>query len=93
MDTIDLPQHIDDPLPLLLWTTADLGPVYVALMLGLFLDQEVVCVSISLVLVHFYHRYRDNRPDGFLIHVAYWLGLLGGRGYSLINPYRRLFTP
>jgi len=38
-------------------------------------------------------RYRDSRPDGFLIHMAYWYGILVPKGRSILSPFHRRIFP
>jgi len=42
--------------------------------------------------VYFFRRYKDNQPEGFLLHLAYWVGA-PMRGRCLIPSYLRRVLP
>jgi len=93
MEPIILPRGIDDPPQVLLWSIDELLPFMAMLLLGALTRQLAGCALASLVVIKLFRRFRDSRPDGYLYHGLYWLGLIPLKGYSWINPYRRRFLP
>ena len=46
-------------------------------------------VLLGLALSRLYGRFRDSRPDGFVLHWAYWHGLVPLAARSCPNPFSR----
>ena len=90
---VEIPRHVDDPPTLLLWRVDDLVPVVLMLVFGILVDQLLVFLLLGIVLVRLYGRFRDSRPDGYALHWAYWVGLLGLRGRTTPNPFIRRWLP
>lgn len=93
MEPIVIPRSIDDSPHLLLWSSDEMVPIMVALLLGIFSDRLGICLVISLAFVSVYRRFRDGRPDGYILHLLYWAGIIPCRGYSVRNPFARRFLP
>lgn len=92
MEPIKIPGRIDEPPHVLLWSADELAPMLLGLTFGIFLGKALICSVIGLVITNFYRRFRDNNPDGYLLHLLYHYGFLPARGRSMINPYiKRLF--
>jgi conjugal transfer pilus assembly protein TraL len=92
MVEIKIPNLIDEPPYLLLWRADEFIPVMVGLSFGMMIDKKVVLTSIGLVVAYAYRKYRDNTPDGYLLHLLYKSGFLPANGRSMINPFiTRLF--
>jgi conjugal transfer pilus assembly protein TraL len=90
---VEFPRHVDDPPTLLLWRMDDLVPVMSMVIIGILLNQLTLFAVLGLVLVRFYGRYRDSRPDGYVLHWAYWLGVLPATARTCPNPYIRRWLP
>lgn len=93
MEPIELPRGVDDTHQILFWSIDELLPMFALMAVGVLSDQLTLCLLLGVVAVRLLRKYRDNRPDGYLYHVLYWVGLAPVKGYSLINPYRRRFFP
>ena len=93
MEATEIPQMIDEPPNVLMWTADELAPVTLGLLLGIFLEQLAVMTLLGLALAHFYRRFRDGRPDGYSLHLLYWIGVAPIRGRSAPNPFIRRFLP
>jgi len=93
MNTTEIPRHIDDPPQLLLWSADELVPVLLGLVVGIVLDRLLICLGVGAGMVFVYRRFRDNRPDGYLLHLLYWSGLYPSRARGAANPFRRAFYP
>ncbi len=93
MKPVKIPQRIDDPPHLLLWRADELAPLLLGLVFGVLLGQVLVCTFLGFVVTHVYKRFRDHRPDGYLLHGLYWLGFYISRAPSLRNPFVRSYLP
>lgn len=93
MEPVAIPQSIDDPIHILLWSADEIVPFMVSMLTGMLIDQFIPALAIGLIAVKFYRRFRDNRPDGYTLHALYWLGLLPSRALTVPNPYIRIFLP
>jgi len=93
VEPIELPRGLDDAHQILLASTEEMVPFFGMLIAGVLLEQLLICLLLSFLLIKLFRRFRDNRPDGYLYHRLYWFGLMPLKGYSVINPYRRLFLP
>ncbi|MDF5223363.1 type IV conjugative transfer system protein TraL, partial [Vibrio parahaemolyticus] len=40
-----------------------------------------------------YRRFRDNHPDGYMLHMLYWGGFIATKAKSLKNPFIRRYFP
>ena len=92
MQQIRIPVRIDDPPHLLLWSADELAPMLLGLTVGILIEHALACTVIGFLVTAAYRKFRDNRPDGSLLHVLYHAGFLPPKGKSMINPYvGRLF--
>ena len=48
---------------------------------------------IGIVIAHFYKKFRDMHPDGYLFHLLYWYGFGFARSKSMINPWIKRLIP
>lgn len=93
MNPVRIPQRIDDPPHLLLWRADELTPLLLGLLLGMLLRQLLLCTLAGCLITHCYKRFRDHRPDGYLLHLLYWLGCYLSPAPSFRNPYLRRYLP
>lgn len=93
MEPITLPKYIDDPITLLIWSADEFVPFAAVLLIGMLIGQLSIALILSALVIKAYRRFRDNRPDGFPLHAAYWAGLLPSSAVSMPNPYIRRFLP
>lgn len=92
-DLVEIPEGIDDPPQFLLWSVDELIPVVLGLTIGFAINQVGICLVASLFSVKYYRRFRDSRPDGFMLHALYWTGVYPTNAKSMPNPYVRRFLP
>ncbi|MBF0393338.1 MAG: type IV conjugative transfer system protein TraL [Alphaproteobacteria bacterium] len=90
---VKVPSRIDDPHHFLFWQVDEVAPWGLVLMLGIWLDHLGKFLLFGFVLVSVYKRFRDGRPDGYFLHLLYWLGFVRSRGRSMPNPFVRRFFP
>ncbi|MEI8573870.1 MULTISPECIES: type IV conjugative transfer system protein TraL [Methylomonas] len=93
MEPVAIPQSIDDPIHILLWSADEIVPFMVSMLTGMLIDQFIPGMALGFIAVKLYRRFRDNRPDGYTLHALYWLGLLPNRSRTIPNPYIRRFLP
>lgn len=93
MKPVHIPRRIDEPPHLLLWSADELAPMLIGLVVGLVLGKALICTLAGFLVTNLYRRFRDSRPDGYLLHMIYWSGLLPSKARSLVNPFIRRFFP
>jgi conjugal transfer pilus assembly protein TraL len=93
VEPITIPKYIDDPITLLIWSADEFVPFAAVLLIGMLIGQLSIALILSALVIKAYRRFRDNRPDGFPLHAAYWAGLLPSSAVSMPNPYIRRFLP
>ena len=93
MQPVKIPNRVDDPIHVLLWSLDELAPMFGGLILGMAVGQAMIGFVVGLVVTNFYRRYRDSHPDGFLLHLVYWGGFLFSKARTMVNPYVRRYFP
>ena len=93
MEPVTIPKHIDDPVTLLVWSADEFAPAAFMLILGILIGQVTAMIVLSVIAIKAYRRFRDNRPDGFPLHAAYWVGMLPSKASTIPNPFIKEFYP
>jgi conjugal transfer pilus assembly protein TraL len=93
MKELDFPRHLDDPPMLLIWRMDDLMPVVLGLCAGILTDWMLPMLLAGVGASYGYRRFRDSKPDGFILHKLYWWGLIPLQGRSIPNAFSRRFAP
>ena len=93
MEPVNIPLEIDTPHQVLLWSVDEFAPFMLFLILGNFLNHFFLGLGLGWIVSHLYRRFKNTRPDGYLLHLLYWCGLTNLSGVTLVNPYKRNFTP
>lgn len=93
MDTLDFPHHIDEPPTLLIWRLDDMIPVVVALIAGILIGHLTVALIGGVALSHSYRKFRDRQPDGYVLHLLYWIGMMPMSAKTTPNPFARRWVP
>lgn len=93
MKIINLPQHIDEPPHFLLWSADEMAPIMLGLVLGIIINQALVLTIVGMLITKLYQRYRNGKPDGYLLHAIYWIGLLPTTARTIPNPFTRGYYP
>lgn len=92
MQPIKLPRHCDEPQQFLIWSADEMAPLAVMFVIGFIMQKVLICTVFGLVFVRTFRKFKDARPEGYLMHLMYWYGLGITKGYSVGNPFRRHFT-
>lgn len=93
MEPVRIPKRVDEPPHLLLWSSDELAPMLLGLTLGTFLGSALTFLLIGALLTNLYRRFRENHPDGYLLHMIYWAGFLPSKATSFKNPFIRSYIP
>ena len=93
MEPVTIPKHIDDPVTLLVWSADEFVPAAFLMILGMLIGQLLIMLILSVIVIKAYRRFRDNRPDGYTLHAAYWIGMLPSKAITIPNPFIREFHP
>ena len=93
VDDVDGSCYIDDPPHFLLWSADEMAPILLGLVIGIFTGNALVLCLLGLVTTKLYRRFRDGRPDGFILHAIYWGGLLPTKAKTIPNPFIRSYLP
>lgn len=93
MKPIRIPRRVDEPPHILLWSSDELAPMLLGLVVGVFIGKAFICFVAGLTITSLYKRFRDNHPDGHLLHIFYWAGFLFTNAKSMKNPFVRRYIP
>lgn len=93
MKTYKFPHNAKDKERILLWTPDQLLPFCACFVLGIVTEQLTLMAFVGLLASWAYTRYSAGKPDGYLMHIAYWIGLFAPKGRGFINPYHRRILP
>ncbi|AJF08108.1 type IV conjugative transfer system protein TraL [Geoalkalibacter subterraneus] len=93
MEPTKIPTKIDDPHQVLMWSADELVPMMVMITFGVMFERVLIFMLLGWAAVRVYRRYKNSRPDGFILHFFYWVGFLPDKGVTLVNPYKRRFLP
>lgn len=93
MEPVKIPRRVDEPPHLLLWSADELLPMLIGLVVGVVIGKAFVCTVIGLIVTNIYRKFRDNHPDGYLMHLLYWVGLPITTSKLFKNPFIRRFFP
>lgn len=93
MKPIRIPSRIDEPPHILLWSADELVPMLLGLTAGILLGHAMILLLVGLAVTSLYRRFRDNNPDGYLLHLIYWSGFLPSQSKLMQNPYIKRYYP
>jgi len=93
MKPVSIPRRIDEPPHLLLWTADEFAPMLLGLVIGIVIAKPLPCFLLGLLVTNLYRRFKDNHPEGYLLHLGYWAGLMPSKAKTFKNPYARRFLP
>tara|TARA_B100000424_G_scaffold239268_1_gene205885 strand:- start:4778 stop:5086 length:309 start_codon:yes stop_codon:yes gene_type:complete len=99
-EPVYIPRRVDDPPHLLLWSVDELAPPILGLVVGMIFEQALWCTLFGFLMVHVYRRFRDDSPDGFMVHWMHWYGLMpisrgktGKRHRYFLDPFNKHLIP
>lgn len=89
MKALYMPRHLDDQATILVWPADELMPLFALLVVGVLINQKVICLIAGIVAVRFFRKMKEGTPEGYLLHALYWTGLIPGKARTLPNPFIR----
>ena len=93
MKPLLMPRNLDDQLMILFWSADELLPGFFIFVVGVLISQKLICLAIAIVVTKMFRKMKEGNPDGFLLHMAYWVGLLSTkRTKTLPNPFVREYV-
>ena len=93
MTPIEFPQSIDEPPYVLLWRVDDIAMPAIGVAVGIAVDHLWPGLAVGILLMIFYRRFREGRPEMYVLHALYWFGFIPTRSYLMPNPFCRSFYP
>lgn len=93
INVTEIPTRIDDPQHLLLWSADEVVPIATGLIIGMIIHKALICTLIGFGMTHFYRKFRDQHPDGFLMHKLYSWGFSASTARSMKNPFIKQYYP
>lgn len=88
---LKLPRTLDDPPQFLLWSADEIIPIILAILFGIMTDHFFAFLLVGFVMWRVMRRFKESRPEGYMLHLLYWIGLPIGKARLLPNPYRRFW--
>lgn len=89
---VEIPQYIDDPVQILVWSADELIPFTTLMAVGMLLERLLVFMLVAWFALKYYRQFRDGRPDGILYHSLYWTGITPPLGHTIRNSFERIFV-
>lgn len=87
------PETADEPPFILLWRCDDVAMPLLCVAIGMLLGRVMVFLPIGFLAMFYYRRFREGRPEFYVLHALYWCGLYPARGPGFFNPYIRVILP
>ncbi|MBQ4855725.1 type IV conjugative transfer system protein TraL [Rhodanobacter sp. B2A1Ga4] len=93
MERVAFPKDVDAPQRFLLWTMDQFIPFAALLGIGIFFHALFTSIVLGIALSWAFSRFKDSKPDGYLMHLAHWYGVVSPSKLRIgINPFiRRIF--
>ena len=93
MDPVRLPTRVDEPHQFLLWSADEIIPLLTLFVMGVIFENITIFTLVGFGLTSVYKKYKNCKPDGYLLHALYWIGLIPSKARTLVNPFIRRFYP
>jgi len=73
-------RYIDDPPQIFFWEVDEIVIFSTFFALGMLADTLTVMIFLGIGVAILFSKVKQNRSDGFFLHVLYWLGIFGMKG-------------
>jgi conjugal transfer pilus assembly protein TraL len=94
MKPLYMPRNLDDQFMVFFWSADELLPGFAVFIVGVLIDQKLICLAIALIVTKVFRKMKEGNPDGFLLHWLYWVGIIGDKkSRTLPNPFCREYIP
>jgi len=90
-EALALPRHVDEPPIMLLWTSDEIGTFFFLFIMGFMVEQIFIAIICGYFAVKTMRRFKNTRPNGYMVHMMYWVGVSISEARTLPNPYERQF--
>jgi conjugal transfer pilus assembly protein TraL len=85
-----IPRHIDDPPTILFWDLDEFVLLCIFIVLGILSGKLLMFGAVGLVLSKVVGRFKQDKSDGYFLHILYWWGIMPIKG--LPPSYKRSFV-
>jgi conjugal transfer pilus assembly protein TraL len=86
-----IPTRIDDPMQALFWTVDEFIPFSIIAGIGFATGNLTICILLAMIAVKLYRKYREGRPQNFILHWLYWYGIIPFKSQTFRNPFIRKY--
>ena len=93
MQMIRIPQYVDEPVHVLIWSVDEVAPIGLGLMVGILAGSPVMFMAGGIALSYVYRKFRDTSSDGLAMHFMYWHGLVPTSTRTSPNAHSRIYLP
>lgn len=93
MQSVQIPQYVDEPVHLLIWQIDEVAPIILGLLVGIFAGAPGAFLLGGLGLSYVYRKVRDTSSDGLALHWLYWHGFIPNGSRTVPNAHSRLYLP
>ena len=93
MKPLRMPRTLDEQMYVLFWSADELLPGLAIFIVGILINQKLLCLVLALAITKLMRRLKEGNPDGFLLHLGYWHGVSGRGLYTMPNAFIREFVP
>lgn len=93
MQQLQFPHYADSGNRILMWKADQFFPMFVMTFIGIATNSLTYTFPLGLLMFWAYGKYSAGRPDGYLLHAAYWYGVLTIKARCAINPFNRRILP
>lgn len=90
-EALVLPRHVDEPPIMLMWTSDEVGSFFFIFIMGFMLEQIILSLVLAYFTVKMVRRFKNIKPNGYLVHMLYWFGVTISEARTLPNPYERQY--
>lgn len=75
METVVIPDYIDELPQFLLWETDEIAPMMIMFMIGIITQTLTFTIIPAYLVTKLYQRYKAEHLAGHLIHLGYRIGI------------------
>ncbi len=93
MQNIRVPQYVDEPVHVLIWSIDEVAPIGLGLVAGIVAGQPVWFMLGGVFLSYVYRKFKDTSSDGLAYHYLYWHGVIPTSTRTAPNSHNRIFLP
>lgn len=93
MQQVKIPQYVDEPVHVLIWSVDEVAPIALGLFAGLIAGSPGAFVLGGIALSFVYRKFRDISSDGLALHFLYWHGLVLTETRTAPNSHSRIYLP